>query len=321
MASICVASNREGIKKMIVKAKGDIQYKKSSINNTVVYTNETVTCEADGSPTPYVAWVRLGVVLVNKKSTAEITITENNGEYVCVASDREGIKKLIVKAKAPLQLCHDHLIITDVSRAVNHIFQSSQVKSDVSDIDLSKWYRIQSPAGNQLPTTCVPQNRCGTQAPGWLNGTLPSVQDGIVKKTVCFHFNGDCCYQNATVHIRKCFGFYVYKFSAVPKQLPAPRHCIQNEHIDTRDCPYFTFATSENSREGLVGHVMYSEAEVQKDLICLNYCIILNDCKSFNYSKEKKICEINNATRQEYPEAFVKNDAFAYYEKMFTSFN
>jgi hypothetical protein len=71
----------------------------SYLNNTIVYTNETVRCQAEGSRYIQVSWIRSGVVLVNKTSTAEITITENNGEYVCLASNREGIKKMTVKAK------------------------------------------------------------------------------------------------------------------------------------------------------------------------------------------------------------------------------
>ena len=67
------------------------------LNNTTVYTNETVQCEANGSPTPYVAWVRSRVVLI-KTFSAEITVTDTDDEYECVASNREGIQKLIVKA-------------------------------------------------------------------------------------------------------------------------------------------------------------------------------------------------------------------------------
>jgi hypothetical protein len=82
------------------------------------------------------------------------------------------------------------------------------------------------------------------------------------------------------------------------------------------DDPYSTFATSKEGHEVLIGHVMYSEAGVQKEFICMNYCILYSECKSFNFSKEKKICELNNATRREYPDEFMKNDTFAYYEKL-----
>ncbi|XP_031564719.1 uncharacterized protein LOC116300091 [Actinia tenebrosa] len=300
----------------INQLRGFLELTPSFQNNTFVFTNETVKCQAKGSPTPYVAWVRSGVVLVNKTSTAEITITENNGEYVCVSSNREGTKNMTLKAKAPLHLCHDYRIITDVSRAVNHIYHSSQVNNDNTNIDLSKWYRIQSPAGNQLPTTCVPQNRCGTQAPGWLNGAHPSIQDGIVKRTVCFHFNGDCCYQSTTVHIRKCFGYYVYKISGVRKALPG-RYCIENGRHNRADQPDTIFQEGEEGEGSrIIGHVMYTEAYVPDVFTCMNYCQLYNGCKSFNFSREKKICELNNATGREHHDGFHKKSSFVYYEKM-----
>ena len=39
--------------------------------------------------------------------------------------------------------------------------------------DLSAgWYRIQSPAGEDMPTTCLDQYHCGTRFPIWLTGEI-----------------------------------------------------------------------------------------------------------------------------------------------------
>ena len=37
-----------------------------------------------------------------------------------------------------------------------------------------------------MPTTRVPLYRCGTRLPGWLDGAHPTVEDGKIKRRVCF---------------------------------------------------------------------------------------------------------------------------------------
>ena len=56
------------------------------------------------------------------------------------------------------------------------------------------WYRMMGKAGGQMiPEECVPTKRCGTKAPGWLNGKHPTVQEGIVDRQVCYHWSDNCC--------------------------------------------------------------------------------------------------------------------------------
>ena len=40
------------------------------------------------------------------------------------------------------------------------------------------WFRFEGSAGTRMPTSCPPYKRCGTTAPGWLNGGHPTVADG-----------------------------------------------------------------------------------------------------------------------------------------------
>ena len=80
------------------------------------------------------------------------------------------------------------------------------------------WYRFDGAAGTEMPTSCVGQYRCGTHAPGWLNGSHPRVTDGIVTAKVCFHWGSDCCLWSANIRVRNCSGFYVY-------ELVPPRGC------------------------------------------------------------------------------------------------
>ncbi|XP_031569004.1 uncharacterized protein LOC116303578, partial [Actinia tenebrosa] len=85
------------------------------------------------------------------------------------------------------------------------------------------WYRFSGMAGTQIATSCVPKSRCGTAAPGWMSGTHPAVRDGIVTRTVCYHWIENCCTFYNTIKVRNCGGFYVYKL--YPQHFCNLRYC------------------------------------------------------------------------------------------------
>ena len=95
-------------------------------------------------------------------------------------------------------------------------------KSDLCDSGIStRWYRFVGAAGTQLSTTCVPRTdtsnrKCHTDAVSWLNGAHPSVSDGKVTRTVCFSWNGNCCWVKKDIEVINCGFFYVYKFGQTP---------------------------------------------------------------------------------------------------------
>ena len=64
-----------------------------------------------------------------------------------------------------------------------------------------------------MPTDCVPTNHCGGMAPGWLQGSHPFRRYQIVKRSVCFHWDSDCCRKRHSIRVRKCDGFFVYYLS------------------------------------------------------------------------------------------------------------
>lgn len=83
------------------------------------------------------------------------------------------------------------------------------------DISLAKsWYRFQGRAGMQMPQSCVPKHRCGTHAPGWLDGSHPKVSEGAVKRKVCFHWSQSCCRFSTYIRVRNCGAFYVYELDS-----------------------------------------------------------------------------------------------------------
>ena len=64
-----------------------------------------------------------------------------------------------------------------------------------------------------IPTSAPGEDRCGTQLTGWLDGSNPSPADGVVSRTLCYQWNGDSCYEDTTIQVVNCGGFYMYKIS------------------------------------------------------------------------------------------------------------
>ena len=91
---------------------------------------------------------------------------------------------------------------------------------------LSGWYRFGEGAGTKIATSCVPSQRCGTMASGWMNGLHPPIAHGKVTKTVCFHFHGDCCVWSKNIEVVNCGQYYVYQFISTPSVNPCSlRYC------------------------------------------------------------------------------------------------
>ncbi|CAH3182513.1 unnamed protein product [Porites lobata] len=88
------------------------------------------------------------------------------------------------------------------------------------------WYRFEGSSGTRMPTSCPPKNRCNTHAPGWLNGGHPTIADGQVSRTVCFHWSSNCCEWSTNIKVRNCGSHYVYYLSGTP--VCSLRYCGTN---------------------------------------------------------------------------------------------
>lgn len=82
--------------------------------------------------------------------------------------------------------CEKYTVLDSVDRSVGYSKQN-QIHCDWRDISKG-WYRFMGAAGNMMPTSCVPMNRCGTHAPGWLKSRHPTLYQGIVIGQVCYHW-------------------------------------------------------------------------------------------------------------------------------------
>ena len=88
------------------------------------------------------------------------------------------------------------------------------------------WFRFEASAGTRMSTSCPPTERCDTFATGWMNGGHPTVADGQVSRTACFHWNSKCCNWSTNIKVRNCGSYYVYYLSSTPN----------NNHCDLRYC-------------------------------------------------------------------------------------
>ena len=103
--------------------------------------------------------------------------------------------------------CTNHTVLNEASRSrffTNYIVNGS-------DTSLTGWFTYNGSAGTRMATTCVPADHCGTFVPGWLAGNHPSVDEGLVARSVCLSKSQVCCMTSVSVLVRNCNGFFVYK--------------------------------------------------------------------------------------------------------------
>jgi cysteine-rich repeat protein len=81
----------------------------------------------------------------------------------------------------------------------------------------NKWYRLTGPAGTLMPTTPLKPFDCGTDAPGWMVGVHPIVDEGVVDRQVCFAWDVECQWE-ATIQVRNCGDYYVYRLADPPDE-------------------------------------------------------------------------------------------------------
>nr|XP_003418851.2 pancreatic secretory granule membrane major glycoprotein GP2 isoform X1 [Loxodonta africana] len=108
--------------------------------------------------------------------------------------------------------CQNYTLLDEPSRSTENTEGTL-----LCDQDLQGWYRFVGEGGVQIPETCVPVFRCQTAAPLWLNGTHPTLEEGIVNHTACAHWSDNCCLWKTEVSVKACpGGYYVYQLEGTP---------------------------------------------------------------------------------------------------------
>ena len=116
--------------------------------------------------------------------------------------------------------CTNYTVLSEADRAQGN----AQPPPNRDDSGLATgWYRFQGAAGDRMPDKCVLMYRCGTGHPGWLNGSHPTVTEGVVTRTVCYSGFRTCCYSSNIIKVKNCSSYYVYKLPKTPHQYS--RYC------------------------------------------------------------------------------------------------
>ncbi|XP_007516611.3 pancreatic secretory granule membrane major glycoprotein GP2 [Erinaceus europaeus] len=113
-----------------------------------------------------------------------------------------------------LDPCQNYVSLDEPSRSSENQAVDSGARCDSN---LSGWYRFVGDGGVKMADTCVPVKRCQTEAPMWLNGTHPTVEEGVVSLRACAHWSGNCCLWKQQIQVKACpGGYYVYQLNGTP---------------------------------------------------------------------------------------------------------
>ncbi|XP_001626966.2 von Willebrand factor D and EGF domain-containing protein [Nematostella vectensis] len=111
--------------------------------------------------------------------------------------------------------CANYKTIDDPYRSVKYTFDFK--RAALCDWNLvTDWYRFTSYVGGTIPTTKPEPYMCGTVAPIWMNGTLPTTVGDKVDVTACVNYDNkdNGCYIKIPISVQKCNepkgDFYVY---------------------------------------------------------------------------------------------------------------
>ncbi|KAI8502993.1 hypothetical protein Bbelb_196950 [Branchiostoma belcheri] len=120
---------------------------------------------------------------------------------------------------------NEHDSIDDIWRSTGHrtIGLPDSELHDDRYVLAEGWYRFVSPAGGEMPTSCVPLESCGTRSPVWMDGTVPAVNQ---TQTVSGCINdGGCCDNIVSLKVKNCGDFLVYKLSPLQFALNPSAYC------------------------------------------------------------------------------------------------
>ncbi|KTF77977.1 hypothetical protein cypCar_00048672, partial [Cyprinus carpio] len=113
--------------------------------------------------------------------------------------------------------CFNYTVLDDPRRATSNQLSSYYYYYNYmcdQSVTWSGWYRLFIYGlSAQIPDTCVAQYSCGTSIPLWIRGGHPTVEDGVVTRYVCGHYNNYCCYYGVyPIKVKACPGnYYVYE--------------------------------------------------------------------------------------------------------------
>ncbi|XP_048580273.1 uncharacterized protein LOC5514016 isoform X2 [Nematostella vectensis] len=266
----------------------------------VANKNEDVSlpCTSTGDLPITTTWSHNGQVVQTSSSHSNLVLSHVNGSqagsYNCTVTNSRGSnsRTTYLRVKEPLSMCSNYATLNDDSRLLSRV--TSLLISDDVSINETNWYQFTGKAGYyHFPGHVVPEGRCGATASGWMSGTHPSVSEGVVKRTVCFHSNSQECRYSVSVYVRNCFGFYVYKLRKLDAAWNA-RYCV--DHDKGGGSVKVFSQVSPGQGETRTQQIMHIEYHVTSEFTCMLYCLLHVGCHTFDYREPLKTCKLSNVT-------------------------
>ncbi|KAM9305375.1 uromodulin-like [Gastrophryne carolinensis] len=135
---------------------------------------------------------------------------KNNGSYLCADP------------------CSNYTVLNNTWRSTANLSPTTYN----CDSALNGWYRFVGAGGVRMPETCIDAYRCNTHAPVWMSGSHPAVSDGVVNRTACATWTGNCCLWSSTIQVKACpaslanpTGYHVYKLVGTPASACTLSYC------------------------------------------------------------------------------------------------
>ena len=116
--------------------------------------------------------------------------------------------------------CTNYTVLSEADRAQGY----ARPPYNKEDLNLETgWYRFEGAAGDRMADKCVTIYRCGTWHPLWLDGSHPTVAEGVVTRTVCYSDSSVCCWKSGIIKVKSCSSYYVYELPRT--RISSSRYC------------------------------------------------------------------------------------------------
>ena len=87
------------------------------------------------------------------------------------------------------------------------------------------WYRFDSMAGDMMPEKNPGYELCGSDRPGWVNGTHPATVGEEKQVKICWAYAGVECWYSSDATIRHCGDYFLYNLREPLYDYCKARYC------------------------------------------------------------------------------------------------
>ncbi|CAB3991548.1 Pancreatic secretory granule membrane major glyco GP2 [Paramuricea clavata] len=254
----------------------------------------TLSCDINGYPAPVFSWIKdKTVVATGSRSLTLLHVKQNEScTYECWGNNTLG----------KWRICADHaemkFDLKTTTVVENFEIRGNQWYSSYDDKQM-KYLQFREKA---------PKPTASCQL--WLKKKHPKLQDGIVSGTLCLRNTTHDCAATFDVDIRRCTAYYIYHFARL-RSTTTYKFCFEPAAISTNG--QHPAISSAVPNYALSDKIFQTETEVVESYQCLVMCQLDTQCKSFNFSQKEKICEMNTATKKEFPRSYGPRNNYSYY--------